>query len=147
MGKEFDNCDEFLIALDRAIDAAMEGAIAEKAKDAIAESVEDNVYSYTSRFPEELWGFDGRLYDSGGLQDRSLMVDSYDSGSKTLEIEMQVPWQHLKGGNYPSSDLSDVVENNQIYNAPPREFAKPAEDKYKPQFEKDLTNELKSNGF
>lgn len=136
-----------MIALDHAIDAAMQGTITEKAKDAIAESVEEEVYSYPSRFPSEEWGFDGRLYASGGLQDKSLMIDSYDSGSKTLEIEMQVPWQHLKGGDYPSNDLSDVVEHNQIYGAPPREFAKPAEKKYKPQFEEDLENELKSNGF
>ena len=147
MRQEFDNCDEFLIALNHAIDAAMQGRITEKAKDAIAEAVEEHVYSYPTRFPEEEWGFDGRLYDAGGLQDRSLMIDSYDSGSKTLEIEMQVPWQHLKGGTYPSNDLSDVVENNQIYGAPPRKFAEPAEEKYEPQFEKDLTAELKSNGF
>ena len=137
----FEEVDQFEIAMENAIDMAMETVVTEGAKDAIADSVYSNVYSYNPIFLS-------RRNTGGGLPDRNTMQESYDAPSKTLTIKMETEWQNLgfryiDGRGTGGNDLSDVVENNNIYNAPPRPFMQPAEDDYASnRFEADLMSAL-----
>lgn len=140
MGKTYEEIEQYETDIDLAIDTAMEGIVTENAKVAIQDSVASHVYSYNPIFLS-------RWNTSGGLRDTSTMRDDYDSGSKTLTITMETEWQN-RGFRYIDGrgtydDLADAVENNQIYNAPPRKFMKPAEDEYSHgQFEADLMSVL-----
>lgn len=141
----FKEVEEIETAIDNAINNAMETVVTEHAKDAIVESEESNVYSYDPIFLN-------RRMESGGLKDRSTMRDSYDIGSKTLTITMETDWQNIGfryiDGRGAYDDLADAIENNNIYNAPPRPFMQQAEDDYaKNQFESDIMDALTSAGL
>lgn len=140
----FETIDDYESALQLAIHGAMEGSVTENAMQAIADSVESHVYSY----PTDAYFEERRRHEFGGHQDEWLMLDEYNAATFTLTIKMKVPWQHLWGGPYPSADLSDVIEQNGMYGAPPRKFMKPAEDEYaSKQFRNDLIMALKSAGL
>lgn len=137
----FETVEEYERLLDLAVDEAMRGFIADNVKRAIADAVESHVYSYEPEFLS-------RQGYNGGLQDPWYMNDTYDAGSNTLTVKMETPWQHLYGGNYPGSDLADVVEQNGMYGAGPREFMQPAEQDYaSSQFESDLIMALHESGL
>ena len=113
---------EIELAIERELTPVMEGRIADEASEKIKQSVMTEVYApYTPKFYS-------RRGSSGGLMDKGTYATSYDETSRELRIEVQTGWQHLYGGDFPSSDEADVVENNKIYGAPPRPFIKQADE-------------------
>ena len=139
---DFKTIQAFENALDRAIDSVMQGRVADGVKEQIATSVQEDVYDvYDPKFYS-------RFGSDGGMKDKSFMTDHYDAGTKTLTVEHEPLWQHLRGGAYPTSDLSEVVQNNQIYGAPPRKYIDEAENTYaKSAFQIDLEVGLREKGF
>lgn len=142
---DFKTIQAFENALDRAIDSVMQGRVVDGVRDQIATSVQEDVYDvYDPKFYSRRAG-------NGGMKSKSkknMEVTSYDSSTKTLTITHKVDWQQLKGGTPPSNDLTEVIQNNQVYGAPPRQYIDEAENTYaKSAFEIDLELGLREKGF
>lgn len=135
---EFYSIEAYVAHLERSIDLVMQDQVADGIKDEIADSVSKNVYTYEPRF------YSRRVF-SGGIRDKSNMQQDYDPSEKALTITEEAPWQQLYGGDTPSTDLATVIENNEIYNAPPRPFMEKAAKEYlqSGRFNKDLTGTLR----
>ena len=66
----------------------------------------------------------------------------------TTYISAEDEWQQRFGGQRPHTSLAEVIENSNIYHAPPRRWMRHAEQEYgSKHFEKDLVLELESDGF
>ena len=148
MARSFNSVLEYRIALEKAITDTMINEVAEHAKEALQESMEENVYSVY--WPE----FFNRRMEAGGLKDKANMTeDYYSSGDyRTLEISATAPWQSLgfktiDGRGTYGGDLSDVIENDGMYGAPPRPFTKPAEERYEKRFDRDLQHGIIKRGL
>lgn len=152
MGRIFYDVESYSTALDIEIAESMrdpEGTVQRGARKAIKESADENVYyAYTPKFLSRRGESFSSAYGGGGgiIADNNIISISTEKGFTVTLIDA-APWQHLYGGSYPTSDLTDVIEKNGMYGAPPRPFMQEAEDKYGDQFGDDLVSELELKGF
>jgi hypothetical protein len=107
-----------------AISDALGNEVAGVVKKAIVKSAQENVYDAYD--PDFL----SRYGVSGGLLDEANLVVSV-SGNE-LTVDNETPFQHLWGGNYPTENLSDVIESGDprfnMGNAGSRKFMEPAKE-------------------
>lgn len=126
----YNDFQDFLNALDNAIGDTMLNGVDEYIKSEIQIAEEEKVYSYNPKF-------NSRRRADGGIQDRNNMETSYDDLSHTLTVTVNAPWQNvLRGGKtvtnigaWLPNDLTDVIEKNGMYGAPPRPFTEEAEER------------------
>lgn len=142
MNKEFPSFEHFEIALDKAVDDAMQTYISDRVKREIQQQEDARVYSYEPK----MWS---RRYTAGGLADTSLMKDDYNSSNKELRITIDAPWQQLKPGKTPTISLADAVEAGiNMYGAGKRPFTHETEEAYaRGDFERDLQYFLMWSGL
>ena len=128
------------------LEAVMSGQIAEDAKTAITQATVSEVYmAYDPKFVSRRW-------HNGGLADPNTYKANYHPDTLELIVTVKTEWQNLgfrrttgigTGGN----DLADIIENNGMYNAPPRPFIKQAENNIKnikKQLEQTIADHLNS---
>lgn len=143
---QFNSVAEYRIALENAINDAMDNEIAYNAVLAMQDSIESNVYdAYDPKYNR-------RRMEGGGLIAKANLTPTYIPISKTLIIEAIAPWQNIgfittHGMGTYGGDLSDVIENSGMYGAPPRPFAWFAEDAYSKRFARDLQHALIKRGL
>lgn len=119
----------YYAALDKALDKAMTGTIAELVKKEMSDSAKENVYAaYEPRF----YSRRGEHYN--GISDPRTMDVCYDGRQqdvKILEVYDNADWQQLWGGRKPNSMLADAIESGDsrfnMGRAGERHFAEPAE--------------------
>lgn len=119
----------YYAALDKALDRAMTGPIAELVKAEMNNSAKENVYAaYEPRF------YSRRGEHYGGISDPRTMDVCYDGRMpdvKVLEVSANADWQQLRGGRKPNSMLADAIENGEsrfnMARAGERHFTEPAE--------------------
>ena len=123
MGRIFYDVESYKEALDTALEAVLDDRYSQtlvKAREGISKAVEEIVYSYTPKFYS-------RRGHYGGLADQDNM-DSYSTGKGfTVHFAMTAEWQQLYGGEIPDNSLAEVVNNDGMYGAPPRNFIGNAE--------------------
>lgn len=121
-------------AILRELIPVMEGQITEDVKTAIVQATMSSVYAtYESRWegrPEE--GLPPRRLSRGGLADPSTYDAKYHPNTQELIVTINTPWQNVgfrytTGSGTGGNDLADVIEQNGMYNAPPRPFIKQAD--------------------
>lgn len=147
---DFSSVAAYRLALNGAIDSAMQSEILEEVITIVHDTIDENVYDYGVYLPE----FHNRRQEAGGLSDKANLSPTYMSEIKTLDIEATAPWQNLgtmrsQGGvGTYGGDLSDVVEHDGMYGAPPRPFVEKAEAKLsKDSFARKLRHAIISRGF
>ena len=135
----------FSAKLDAAIDATMQGMVADGAKEALQEAAYQQIYdAYTPEFMS-------RRGSAGGIADPGNMVASY--GGKTLTITDEAPWQQLWGGAVPGERLAEAIASGSSrYNmgaAGARPFHEEAERQFSSsgEFERLLAQGLRAHGF
>lgn len=151
MGRRFFDISHYEAGLDAAIDSAMESFVADKAKELIQESIDNNVYAahhsgWTGPPPD-------RRMKAGGIQDKANLFAEYSD--HTLTIREIAHWQNKFGKSVnsfsyslpPTSDLGEVIENNGIYGAPARPFMRTAEIIAQDRMDKILQTALLFEGF
>lgn len=122
MGKFDQEYKAFEVQMQAAISSALENEVADAVKQAIVQSAQNNVYdAYEPQFLS-------RKGANGGLLDENNLTVTV-SGNE-LVVENNTPFQHLWGGNYPTENLSDVIESGDsrfnMGNAGARKFMEPA---------------------
>lgn len=124
----------------------MEGQIAEDVKTAITQATVSEVYmAYDPKFVSRRW-------HNGGLADPNTYNANYHPNIQELNVEVKTPWQNIgfrktTGVGTGGNDLADIIENNGMYNAPPRPFIKQAENNIKnikKQLEQTIADHLNS---
>jgi len=149
MGRIFFDIEDYKTALDLEIANCMrdpDGTVQTEAKKAIIRSAKENVYDAYPKPKFESRRGTGKSM-GGGIMDEDNLLSFTSEKGFTLTIQNLATWQHLYGGAYPSNDLADVIENNQIYGAPKRPFMQKAEDEYSDRFGLDLVEDLEFRGF
>ena len=157
-GRRFYSFEDYDKALDKAIGKAMqnpEGKIQKNAKQEITDCAENFVYrTYSPKFWSRRYGEGGILdvesYRSSQYSDNAIITKNASKGF-TLHIYADAQWQQLFGGSPEGNPdtLTEAIEKNGLYGAQPRPYMEHAETNYGygGQFEKDLVEELESDGF
>ena len=146
MGAKFDSAVACEMALDKAVDSAMNGAVTERAVSIVQTVIERTVYnSYEPKF----------LNRTYALMDRGNFITMYPYHDRnTLGIIPDADWNNIgfirvdDSGTYDR--LPEAIAFKNIYNAPPRDFYGKSEDELESQvgsLEKALTSALHSMGF
>ena len=141
----FNSIAEYRMAIDRAIDEAMEDEVLNRVQLEMMDSIEQNVYG---AYSPEYTGRPGTIKSPrrvhGGLKDRANLFGNYTPGTKTLTVEAIADWQNVgfrtTTGDGTYGELSEVIEQEGMYGAPPRPFAWFAEEECK----KKIPNVLRS---
>lgn len=154
MYHDFNSVAEYRMALYKAIDDTMQDDVTYKAQTAIMQSIEENVYgAYHPKYTGRPGTIKSPRRVHGGLKDRANLVATYVSADRTLTIKDEAPWQNVGfqeiNGVGTYQELSEAVEQSDIYGAPPRPFAEWAELDYKHsgKFEKDLQHGIIRRGL
>lgn len=117
-------------ALLKALTEVMEGQVKDDAREAIMLATNSNVYNAYSPI------YNNRRWLEGGLADPETYNWNYDAGEQELTVKVATEWQN-KGFRFTTgmgtggNDLADVIEQNGMYNAPPRPFIKQAETNFR----------------
>lgn len=119
----------FFTGLNLAIGDTMVNDIAPKLIERIQQEAEATVYDYRPRY------YRRREKNPGGLISPDTMSVDYNRLSQTLTISLNAEWQnkgfrYVDGSGTGGNKLADVVQQNWIYNAPPRSFVEAAETSY-----------------
>lgn len=158
MGRTFYSFEEYDKELDKAIGRSMQnphGKIQKNAKQEITDCAEAFVYrTYQPEFLSRRYGAGGILdpasYRSSEYSDTAIITKNASKGF-TLHIYADAEWQQIFGGDpHGNPDtLTEAIERNGLYGAPPRPYMEHAETNYGygGGFEKDLVSELEYNGF
>lgn len=152
MGRNFNSVAEYRLALKDAIDDTMQKEITSKAQEAMQEAMDQYVYSYPPAYTGRPDTVQSPRKDAGGMRDKANLSPTYLPEVKTLIIEANAPWQNVgyritDGYGTRDMDLSDAVEQWDMYGAGERPFAKQAEDKYEQRFDKDLQHGIIKRGL
>jgi len=146
MARIFADVASFEAALESAVNEIMESVVADEMVKEIQTFARNRFYRYAPQYRH-------RRVTRGGMIDPENMEVNYDPVSHELTIDMVADWQwkgFRRGANpsLPDGDLVDVVQENQIYNAPPRSFVPEAEAYYQSRrLDRTLERELQRYGF
>ena len=142
----YDSIEAYAAAVEQAVHDTMRTDIANEAAIALQDAVETYVYDAYDPI------FNHRRMEAGGLIDKHTYSPTYTPESMELKIEVQTQWQNIgfreidQRGTY--DELSEAIEKNDIYHAPPRPFAEHAEKEYgERRFERDLRSGLIKRGL
>lgn len=149
---DFSSVQEYRMALDRAIDDAMTTTITSKAQEIIQKSMDEHVYSYTPRYTGRPGTVRSPRKDAGGLRSKTYLTPNYFPGIKQLIIEANAPWQNVgywrtTGDGTGGMELSDAIEEWDMYNAGARPFMKFAEEEAQKELPKKLKSALVQRGL
>lgn len=144
MGLVFNSFEAYEAALDKAIDKAMSGYVADRAVEVVQRVINETVYqAYTPEF------FDR----TGELMDKANLPTVYPYKAKhTLAIIPEADWNY-RGFRYVDGlgaydRLPEAIAYKHIYHAPPRDFYEASETELNgTALDSALTAALVSSGF